>query len=189
MANRQPKNEEAEKPEAKAVAKPSVAVKAIRWARSGWSKQKNEGQNDTMGGYQGYVALVKPDGTRIVIQEKGKPTKAIPTFQRQLIKVTVAAWFTSNTSKGDMFLDTISLNLKAEEDTAFLAKLGADGWSIDTRYGAKRKLYTTFANYLGVLGLLSEARTSTLAQYPPEVDEASGPEVDETVVEEVGLVL
>jgi hypothetical protein len=171
-----------------------VKVQKIVWAKGidFHGKQRNETQGDAFGRYQRTVALHPPEGNPIVLQRDGAPTSAIPTFQRQLVKLCVAALMTPHTQKGWNYLDSLSLNLADAEGTSFMTKIADEGWNIEIAYGSGKRvtrLFTPVKAMLGTLASLSDIHAATVAKYPPEVAADAKEEEAVAVVEEVAIVL
>jgi hypothetical protein len=177
-----------------------VQLKKLVWAAGGYDKYHNEGQADSMGGYQQEVNLVFPEVKKdgkvvtaekvIAIQTKGKPTNAIPTSQRQFLKLMVALVETAGDKKGGFFADSFALNMKDNAD--WVGKLAESGVCLDEVYGnpagkSAARRFVSIKTLLSVCSGLTAMRQSTLSRYP------SAAKVENTVAEaeeeQVELVL
>jgi hypothetical protein len=178
------------------VAATKVEVRTLKWPQSLYGKQHSKSQGDTFGSYQKYVALVNLDDKgkeirRVSIQSDGKPvTGSVPTFQRQMIKLLVAAFFTQGTTKGEGFSDAVALNLVGNLD--WLSKL-FDGWYIDAGYGAPtsertRRMWGAVKDLVTIAQAGNNVRNATVAKYPVAEETKSSSTADPTF-EEVSLVL
>jgi hypothetical protein len=173
-----------------------VEVRNLKWPQSLYGKQHAENQADTLGSYQKTVSLVQVDDKgketkRVTIQADGKPVStAIPTYQRQMIKLLVATFFTLGTTKGEGFADAVALNLASNLD--WISKL-LEGWYVDASYGAPtsdrtRKVWASVKDLVQVAQAGTSIRNSTVAKYPVAEEAKSSGTADPTF-EEVSLVL
>ena len=167
--------------------KAESTVSSISFRRLLYTKQGDEGQNDSFGSLMKEIVLVKESGERIFLQRDGSPVAGVvPNRDRQLIKLLGLPWFVSpGSQKGGGYVATLAgyqADLKRITSGLAKAKLG-----LEYLYGTKsaRLVITQPINLYNWMLYLVLMDGDTIAKYPPSIatqDDGKPGAVEETTL-------